>query len=44
MGNDKEYKVEVICNNAVHAKKADGSLLKLYYLIAWKGYSKEENT
>ena len=39
-----EYKVETICNNAVYAKKLElGHFLKLYYLIFWKDYQKEEN-
>ena len=32
-GNDKEYKVEVIQDSAIYAKKADGYLLGLYYLV-----------
>ena len=43
-GNDKEYKVKAIQDSAVYAKEADGHLLGLYYLVAWKGYSEEENT
>ena len=43
-GNDKEYKVKAIQNSAVYTKKANGHLLGLYYLIAWKSYPKEENT
>ena len=42
--DDKEYKVEAIQKSAVYAKKADGYLLGLYYLVAWKSYPKEENT
>ena len=42
--NDKKYKVEAIQDSAVYAKEADGHLLRLYYLIAWKGYLEEENT
>ena len=33
-GNDKEYKVEAILDSTIYAKKADGHLPKLYYLIA----------
>ena len=44
LGDDKEYEGEVIRDNAIYAKKADGYLLELYYLVAWKGYLKEENT
>ena len=42
-GNDKEYEVEAIQNGAVYTKKVDRHLLELYYLVAWKGYLKEEN-
>ena len=41
---DKKYEVEAIRNSAVYAKETDRYLRGLYYLIAWKGYSKEENT
>ena len=45
VGEDSnEYKVEAIWDNAVYARKWKGHLLKLYYLIAWKGYPKEKNT
>ena len=44
LGNNKEYKVEAIQDNAVFAKEADGHLLGLYYLVTWKGYPKEEKT
>ena len=45
-GNEgsKEYKVEAIRNNAIYATESEGHLPGLYYLIAWKGYPKEENT
>ena len=43
-GDNKEYKVEAIRDSAVYAKEANGHLLGLYYLVAWKGYPKEENT
>ena len=40
-----KYKVETIWNSAVYARESEsGSLSVLYYLISWKGYSKEENT
>ena len=43
--NSEEYKVEAIRDSAVHANKLEsGHLPGLYYLIAWKGYPKEENT
>ena len=33
-GNNKEYNVEAIQDNAVYAKEVDGHLPGLYYLIA----------
>ena len=43
-GDNKEYEMEAIRDSAVYAKKADGHLPGLYYLVAWKGYPEEENT
>ena len=45
-GNEiEEYKVEAIWDSTVYANKSEsGHLPGLYYLVAWKGYSKEENT
>ena len=41
----KEYKVEAIWNSAVYAMELEsGHLPGPYYLVAWRGYSKEENT
>ena len=37
-GNDKEYKVEAIQDNAIYAKEADGYIPGLYYLVVWKSY------
>ena len=46
--NDKdseEYEVEPIQDSAVYANESEsGHLPSLYYLVAWKGYPKEENT
>ena len=43
--DSKGYKVEAICDSAVYANKSKSSYLpSLYYLVTWKGYSKEENT
>ena len=42
--NSKEYKMEVIRDNAVYTNKAEDHLLGLYYLVAWKRYPKKENT
>lgn len=33
VGDNKKYKVKAIQDSVVSAKKADGYLLKLYYLI-----------
>ena len=44
-GNSKEYKVEAIWDSAIYASKSEsGQLPGLYYLVAGKGYSEEENT
>ena len=42
-GDDKEYEVKAIRDNTVFAKKADGYLSRLYYLVTWKGYLEEKN-
>ena len=43
--DSKEYEVEAIWDSTVYASKLElGQLLVLYYLVAWKGYPKEENT
>ena len=44
VSDNKEYKMEVIRNSIVYAKKVDGYLSELYYLVAWKGYPDEKNT
>ena len=42
--DNAKYKIETIWNYAIYAKKLKaGHLLKLYYLILWKGYLKKEN-
>ena len=44
-GDNVEYKVEGICNNAVYARELEaGHLPGLYYLVSWKNYSKNEST
>ena len=46
-GNEdsEKYKVEAIRDSAVYANKLEsGYPLGFYYLVAWKGYPKEENT
>ena len=44
-GDSEEYEVKAIWDSAVHASKLESDqLLGLYYLVAWKGYPKEENT
>ena len=43
--DSKEFKVKAIWDSAVYANKLEsGHLPGLYYLVAWKGYPKEENT
>ena len=32
-GNDKQYKVEAIQDSTAYTKKANGHLLRLYYLV-----------
>ena len=44
VGNNKEYKVEVIKNSIVYAKKAERYLSGLYCLVFWKDYPKEKST
>ena len=37
-GNNKEYEIDGIWNNAVYAKESTTSQLSgLYYLVFWKG-------
>ena len=43
-GDNKEYKVKTIQDSAAYIKKTDRYLPRLYYLVAWKGYSKEKST
>lgn len=44
MDNNKEYKVEVIYNSKIYAKKSNnGHIPSLYNLILWKNYLKEDN-
>ena len=44
-GDDKEYKVEGICNSAIYTRKSEaGHLPGLYYLVSWKRYLKDKNT
>ena len=41
-GNNKEYKVEDICNSTVYGKELEvGHLSDLYHLISFKGYLQE---
>ena len=43
--NNKEYKVEGICDSAVYIKESEASHLSgLYYLLSWKSYPGDENT
>ena len=43
-GNNKKYKVEAIKNSIIYAKKAEGNLSSLYYLVFLKDYLKEKST
>ena len=42
-GNDEKYEVKKIRGNAVYARESEGHLLRLNYLVSWKGYLEEEN-
>ena len=43
--NSEEYEVEAFWDSAVYAMESkSGHLPGLHYLVAWKGYSEEENT
>ena len=44
LGDDKKYKMEAIQDSAVYVKEVDKHPPRLYYLVVWKGYSKEQNT
>lgn len=45
VSNNKIYEIDDIWNSAVYAKElVIKYLLKFYYLIFWKNYSKKENT
>lgn len=42
--NNKQYNIEVICDNEVYTKEFDSShFLSLYDLVSWKSYWEEEN-
>ena len=44
-GDNEEYKVEDICDNAVYIRESKvGYLLGLYYLVSWKSYHEDEST
>ena len=43
-GNNKEYKVESISDNAIYTKELEvGHLLGFYYLVLQKSYAEDEN-
>ena len=43
-GDNKKYEIDDIWNSAVYAKESrTGQLLRLYYLVLWKGYLEEDN-
>lgn len=39
---DKKYKVEIIKDSVVYTKAIEGQLSGIYYLVFWKGYSKDK--
>ena len=42
--NNKDYKVEGICDSAVYAKESEiGHLSGFYYLVSWKSYLENKN-
>ena len=44
-GNNKEYKMEGICDSMVYARELEmGYLPGLYYLVSWKGYLEDKST
>ena len=44
-GNNQEYEIEEICDNAVYARESEaGYLPGLYYLVSWKGYPEDKST
>lgn len=43
-GNNKEYKVKAIIDNAVHSVELNNPMSDLYFLVLWKNYSEEEST
>ena len=36
IGNNKKYEIEAIKDNIIYAKKVEGHLPNLYYLVFWK--------
>ncbi len=42
-GDDKEYEVKTIIDNAVYGQQANDQIPGLYYLVLWKGYPEEKN-
>ena len=43
-GDNKEYKIKAIIDNAVYAKEAEAHLPGLYYLVSWKSYLEKKST
>ena len=43
-GDNKKYKVEAIIDSVIYAKKREGHLLSVYYLVFWKSYPEKEST
>lgn len=45
VGNNEEYKMEIIHKTKVYIRKLESDLLPgLYHLVSWKSYYKEKNT
>ena len=42
--DNKEYKVEIIKDNAIYAKEIEKHLTGIYYLVFWKGYPEKKRT
>lgn len=43
-GNKKKYNIEEIHDSVIYVKELEDHLPKLYYLILWKKFYKEQNT
>lgn len=41
---EKKYEVSAMKDSTIYAKAAESQILRFYYLVFWKGYSKDEST